>query len=865
MKKSIILVTFMLSNFVNSQTNYLAFSSNNGVNNKGSIMNFSNGTPQNKINFYDNGGPPMDNIVEIGVKLYGITGGQNSANNRTLYEYHYNNEVFNILKYFGDTSSSNPLITKLCTNGTKIFGIQNNFFTGQSISEYNVSTNTVTQLISLSSYGINDVKQILCANNKIYGITTPTATVGANKLFSFDLSTNTLSIVHVFATATGNWCHSIMKHSNGKIYGATVFGGTNGQGTIFELNPTNDSYSVLTNLTASLKADNLTEGASNKLYGINRYNIYQFDLNTNSLSNVYNFSSTIQPEGNSALDRDFNPLIYKDGKLYGFSEITSSSDQQVFFNYDITNNVIGISINNPYEKILSIYKSTSNKIILSKEITNNGNGNLFEFNAITQNLTPLQNTDFGTNGIKPRKMIKSSTGLIYGVTASDPARTYGDRFFSYNPITNEYNILIEFSPTIAYGNDPINLIETSSGKIYIYSSIGSNSSYSQQGKLIEYNPTDGSHSLAHSFSSLFDSQTLAEDLKLFEKNNIIYGVKKWGGNNVLHKGTIFSYNTLTHIYSVLYESDFLENNVASLLSSQDIIYGVTTTGGSNNQGFLYSFNLTTNQFNIIESLNTSGLSSLVETVNGDIYGVFENSHGTDGSIFKISNSGVFSIYYQFNHSSLNTGKNPSYIYYSNSNLYVESETFQVPTENNYYSVFLTKYNLSNSSVNLLFNGLGTNSNGMDSYILSNKISIMNNGIILIPTEIIIGTSFIPKSLLSYNENSSSMNVYLNFGSNFYKAYNLIDVSDLYLSTVDYNHEHNLKLYPNPTKGTIFFEHSGNDEIKDIKIHDVYGRFIKSENIVRDNKVDISELPSGIYIFTFETKFGKKINNKIIKN
>ena len=385
-----------------------------------------------------------------------------------------------------------------------------------------------------------------------------------------------------------------------------------------------------------------------------------------------------------------------------------------------------------------------------------------------------------------------------------------------------------------------------------------------QGKLIEYNPTDDSHSLAHSFSNLFDSQTLGENLKLFEKNNIIYGVKKWGGNNVLHKGSIFSYNTLTHVYSVLYESDFLENNVASLLSSQDIIYGVTTTGGSYNQGFLYSFNLTTNQFNIIESLNNSGLASLVETVNSDIYGVFENSHGTDGSIFKISNSGVFSIYYQFNHSSLNTGKNPSCIYYSNSNLYIESETFQVPTGNNYYSVFLTKYNLSNSSVNLLFNGLGTNSNGMDSYILSNKISVMNNGIILIPTEIIIGPSYIPKSLLSYNENSSSMNVYLNFNSNFYKAYGLIDISDLFLSNTSFSDSSSFTVYPNPTDNLIYFESSNHNVIEKFTIIDIRGLTIIENKTVLYNSIDFTNLDGGIYIINFDTNEGKTISKKIIK-
>lgn len=863
MKKYFLLSKLILCNFVYSQTNYLAFSSNNGVNNNGSIINLSNGVPQNKINFYDNGDPPIDNIVEIGNKIYGITGSNGSLSNGTLYEYDYNSENFNVLRYFGSPSSSNPVFTKLCTNGVKIYGIQNDFFTGSSIIEYNVSTNTITNLISLSSYGINDVKQLVYSNNKIYGITTPTATVGANKLFALDLSTNNLSIVHVFATATGNWCHSIMRHSNGKIYGATSFGGANGQGTIFELNPTNDSYSVLANLTASLKADNLTEGVSNKLYGINRYNIYQFDLNTNSLSNLYNFSSTVQPEGNSAIDRDFNPLIYKDGKLYGFSEITSSSNEQIFLDYNITNNVIGITVNSQYDKINTIYKTANSKIVVGKGVNN---GNLFEYNTANQTLIPLQNTDFGTNGKEPEKMIKSSTGLIYGITASDPTRTYGDKFFSYNPITNEYNILIEFSPSIAYGNDPINLIETSNGKIYIYTSIGNNNGLGGQGKLIEYNPTDGSHSLAHSFSNLFDSQTLGENLKLFEKNNIIYGVKKWGGNNVLHKGTIFSYNTLTHIYSVLYESDFLENNVASLLTSQDIIYGVTTTGGSNNQGFLYSFNLSTNQFNIIESINTSGLASLIEADNGDIYGAFQNSHGIEGCIFKVeANTNIFSVFYSFNHNVLTTGKNPTNLYFSNDNLYVESATIFSSTNSEVISSYLTRFNVTNNTVSLIFNGLSNNNpNNMESFIMYNKVAIMNNGNLLAPTLTVFGPSYFTKSLLSYNPNDTNMSVLFNFNNNFKTTYNIIDVSDLFLSTVDNVNEKNIKLFPNPTAGILHFDYAFNDEIEKIKIYDLYGRFIKSENVINNNIVDVSEFPKGVYFLAFEFKSGLKINEKVIK-
>jgi len=58
---------------------------------------------------------------------------------------------------------------------------------------------------------------------------------------------------------------------------------------------------------------------------------------------------------------------------------------------------------------------------------------------------------------------------------------------------------------------------------------------------------------------------------------------------------------------------------------------------------------------------------------------------------------------------------------------------------------------------------------------------------------------------------------------------------------------NLKVYPNPASSKIFFELDNNLKNSSIKVFDVQGKIIKSENIT-DNYLDVSDLVNGIYFY-----------------
>ncbi|WP_027879249.1 choice-of-anchor tandem repeat GloVer-containing protein [Mesoflavibacter zeaxanthinifaciens] len=858
MKKILLILLLPLIGF--TQTNYLAFSDNNDANSFGSIITINDDVPQTGYTFTDNGALalPSDNLLEINGKIYGITTEYSVLGKGALYEYDYSNGTSSILYYF------EPLdyISNLCTDGTKIYGTQTQFFTGTSIIEFDINTQTITPLVSLSSIGVSEVKDLIfTTNNKIYGVSRPDT--GTNVMFSYDLTSNSLTNEFTFNSNDGHWCHSIMEHSNGNIYGATTYGGTNDEGVIFEFNTTNNTYSKLYDLTTTNKADNLVEGNSNQLYGYTNpitgggARIYQFDLNTNSFNNIYSFPANIQPKGNAAWFRDFNPLFFSNDKLLGVS-LLLNSNEQVFFEYDVVTNTASNILNGLDDGIIttSIIKTIDNRIVYGNRI-HQGNGNLIEYDINSQTTSELLGTNFGTDGKTPNKMIKSSTGIIYGVTADNFTTTYDDKLFSFDPNTNQYNVLLDFAtePTFIYGNNPINLIETTDGLIYIYTSFGALAS--QQGSLIEYDPSTGNHQLAHEFSDLYDGNTIGEYVELFEKDNIIYGIKRWGGNSVLYKGTIFSYNTVTHTYSVLYESDDLASTGASLLTSQGIIYGVTSTGGTNGNGYVFSYDIQTNQFLVIENITNASISDFVEVTSGDVYGVLQNSHGVDGSVFKIDGiTGLFSVYYQFDNAVNGTGQNPTAIYAANDNLYVESQTvFQ--SDGKAFSYYLTEFNINTNNVSLLYDGnTFNNPNGTNSRIWHKNISIMNDDRLLAPT--FTGT---PLSLVSYNQGDTAMSIAYNFNSDIETTFNIIDLNDAPLSTEEFESDVNISIYPNPT--TDFINIKSKSEINKVEIYNLQGQKVIS--FQNHDLIDVKVLSEGIYFLKVIDKSMIINTLKFIKN
>ncbi len=82
---------------------------------------------------------------------------------------------------------------------------------------------------------------------------------------------------------------------------------------------------------------------------------------------------------------------------------------------------------------------------------------------------------------------------------------------------------------------------------------------------------------------------------------------------------------------------------------------------------------------------------------------------------------------------------------------------------------------------------------------------------------------------------------------------------------DITAEQNISLYPNPTTGDVFITSDRKNLLFDVSVHDMVGQIVKQEKNV-SNHCNISDLPSGIYLFSItDIETGKTIHHKVIKN
>ncbi|MBB4807020.1 uncharacterized protein (TIGR02145 family) [Chryseobacterium defluvii] len=69
------------------------------------------------------------------------------------------------------------------------------------------------------------------------------------------------------------------------------------------------------------------------------------------------------------------------------------------------------------------------------------------------------------------------------------------------------------------------------------------------------------------------------------------------------------------------------------------------------------------------------------------------------------------------------------------------------------------------------------------------------------------------------------------------------------------------IYPNPTNGILYFK--TNEAIEAIQVNNIAGQEVKTG--FSGNRIDMQELPNGVYIVTIVLKNGQIVSKKIIKN
>jgi uncharacterized repeat protein (TIGR03803 family) len=519
-------------------------------------------------------------------------------------------------------------------------------------------------LVALLCFNLN-----LQAQPVFYGVTGTDFNNGT--LIRVDASGDKVTPAHVFAGEARNpaYYSSLMEASDGFLYGVTTNGGRYGWGTIFRYHPVSKIVEVVHNFdwkNGAIPTGVLIQSRNGLLYGVTQgLNnmqdvIYSFDPVTLKYEKLYNFGSEFN--GHSP---DAGLIEASNGKLYGTTKYQIGSDWGTVYSFD--------PVNNHYELIYlaDFLGSNEQGSIFYGKLTEAGNGKLYglaasgaiyEVDPATNRYSKLYQLT-GMEGTNPTGHFTTAVdGKLY---ASAEGGLVGNGvIFSFDPGQHLYTKVSDTAVVIAFihqdGKKIIGISDAGTESSISYFDLGnrtlvrlakiasttgihptngllqgSNSHWygltetggsGESGILFDFNPTSNQFDAVYDFTPI-NGRSPAEGL-VYGTDGKLYGTTSSGGEN--NAGIIFRFEEDQELFEKLF--DFKQSvgthPSGKLTPGKDnVFYGMTTSGGSNNCGVIYSFSTNNNVYTDLYSFDSIGGCSpqgnLVLAKNGLLYGMTE--------------------------------------------------------------------------------------------------------------------------------------------------------------------------------------------------------------------------------------------------
>ncbi|HQQ93600.1 MAG TPA: T9SS type A sorting domain-containing protein [Bacteroidia bacterium] len=626
------LVDFLgTSNGANPQTSLLLASNGKlygttrlgGANNLGSIFEYNIGT-STFTKLFDmvsgTGSQPHAALVEASNgKLYGVNrlGGLNSLG--TLFEYNISTNTYTALYHFSSATGANPYAALIQASNGKLYGSANAGGTTNegALYEFDISTSTYSMLVSCTATltGSAPYSSLYQASNgKLYGTMSGGGSNSGGVIYELDPTTYTYAVVYNMVPATGQFpTGSLIQASNGKLYGMNRTGGANALGSLYEFNPSGYTYTKLVDFSTangSLPLGAVIQATNGLLYGVttqagnsNVGTLFEYNISTSSYLKKIDFNNA--PNGGAPLG---SLLQAANDKLYGTTSLGGSANLGTIFQYDMSTStyskVVDMSAAGGSLPNGSLIQAPNGKLYgLARTGGASGAGAIFEFDYSTNTYTKkIDMTNLGGNS-PYGALCLASNGKMYGLANAGGSSNLGS-LFEYDYSLNTYTKRVDL--TAANGSNPFgSLIQASNGKLY---GMTRNGGANAMGVLFEYNPATNTYTKLVDMSSGGGSQS--QSTLIQASNGKLYGLTQTGGANGV--GALFEYDLVTSTYTKLY--DFSAANGQSPFgalrqASNGKLYGLTQSGGANNLGVIFEFDISSSTYTKKMDLSTSSGTS----------------------------------------------------------------------------------------------------------------------------------------------------------------------------------------------------------------------------------------------------------------
>lgn len=134
---------------------------------------------------------------------------------------------------------------------------------------------------------------VLYDDSLLFGMTSQGGSHGYGVLFRYNLMTNSYTrIIDFNGTEYGkNPQGSLVRASDGNLYGMTPGGGTHDLGTLFSYNPATGAFTKIMNFVGSVNGatpqGSLLHASNGKLYGVSDSSFFEYDYHTNTFRKLY--------------------------------------------------------------------------------------------------------------------------------------------------------------------------------------------------------------------------------------------------------------------------------------------------------------------------------------------------------------------------------------------------------------------------------------------------------------------------------------------------------------------------------------------------------------------------------------------------
>lgn len=265
--------------------------------------------------------------------LYGTTTGGFGSDIGGVFKIDKNGNNFSVIHQFTTADGDSPNAPVIeATNGV-LYGttLYDGAGGGGSIFEINKDGSGYAVIHSftydLDDGGFSTAPLLQASDGELYGTSQDGGIDGEGVVFRIDLSGDNFVVLHPFASSDGvSPAAGLIEGTNGMLYGTTIEGGATNGGTVFRMNKDGSGFSVIFNFTNTATApdgywpfSSLLKGSNGLLYGTTQYGgsfgegiVFSMDYNGNNFTVLHNFGGA-----NDGTQPD-QPLVQgPDGGLYG--------------------------------------------------------------------------------------------------------------------------------------------------------------------------------------------------------------------------------------------------------------------------------------------------------------------------------------------------------------------------------------------------------------------------------------------------------------------------------------------------------------------------------------------------------------------